>query len=89
MCLRLEAAGIAVPLGAEAGHGKSCGLVVPAEGQPLCRLRGLQDRLGAPASSAVRPDEGLTVYSSNQGSFGRSSKTFLSPALQPARSAWK
>jgi hypothetical protein len=62
MCLRLEAAGIAVPLG---------------------------DRLGAPASSAVRPDEGLTVYSSNQGSFGRSSKTFLSPALQPMRSAWK
>ncbi len=41
-----------IPSGAEAGHGKSCGLAVPAEGLQLSLLRGLQGR---------------EVYSPNEG----------------------
>ncbi len=56
---RLHAASIAVPSGAEAGHDKSCGLVVPAEERRLCRPRGLQDRSGWRAFSAARLGGGL------------------------------
>ena len=42
-----------IPLGAEAGHGESSGLAVPAEEQQHRLLRGLQ---GRPAYST---DEGL------------------------------
>jgi hypothetical protein len=55
--MRLDAACVAVPAGAEAGHGKSSGLVVPAEAlRPMAEER---SRSGAPAFSAARLDEGL------------------------------
>ena len=43
-----------IPAGAEAGHGESSGLAVPAEGPQQGRRRGLQ---GRPTYSS---DEGLT-----------------------------
>ena len=49
---------LSLPSGAEAGHGKSCGLVVPAEEQLLCRLRGLQGRPDPPAFSEAGRGEG-------------------------------
>mmetsp|Transcript_42777 Transcript_42777/g.69785 ORF Transcript_42777/g.69785 Transcript_42777/m.69785 type:complete len:363 (-) Transcript_42777:210-1298(-) len=58
MCLRLDAASIAVPSGAEAGHRASRGRPVPAEELRRKPQRGLQDRLGWPAFSAARLGEG-------------------------------
>ena len=58
MCLRLNAASIAIPLGAEAGHMAPSGRHVPAEGLRHCPQRGLQDRPGWRAFIAARLGEG-------------------------------
>lgn len=44
MCSRLDAASIAIPSGAEAGHGQAGGLALPAEGARQEPRRGLQGR---------------------------------------------
>ena len=58
MCLRLNAASIAAPSGAEAGHVQSSGLGAPAEGLRRKPQRGLQDRPGLRAFSGARQGEG-------------------------------
>mmetsp|Transcript_1410 Transcript_1410/g.4203 ORF Transcript_1410/g.4203 Transcript_1410/m.4203 type:complete len:103 (-) Transcript_1410:1499-1807(-) len=53
MCSQLNAAGIAAPSGAEAGHRASRGRPVPAEELRRETQRGLQDRSGGPAFSGA------------------------------------
>ncbi|KQV46868.1 hypothetical protein ASC95_25440 [Pelomonas sp. Root1217] len=62
MCSRLDAASIAVPSGAEAGHMAPSGRHVPAEELRREPQRGLQDRLGLPAFSRARLGEGQRYF---------------------------